>query len=242
MLGPDKKAKKGVITAIGKDNRSFVTPTVKWNNVVEPVTNPISVLKRDTRPATAVAAPKADPKGHGPMDIYSANKGKTVPTCNICGGKGHFMKVCPLHATSGYEAAVKEVAEEIELGGCLNCCRSAVLGDMLTDCMHKFKIMSIANMNEFFVDFKASPLPTPPEEKISYVPKPILGKALIDSGATSCFISPCIVEDFCLRPKKHITPKKLHVIDSQEVDSGLVTEFIAFSLKIRDGGKPSTAM
>jgi hypothetical protein len=36
-----------------------------------------------------------------------------------------------------------------------------------------------------------------------------------------------------LQPKKHTTPKKLHVIDGREVNSGLVTEFITFSLVIR---------
>jgi hypothetical protein len=116
MLGPDNKAKKGVITAIGKNNRGFVTPTVKWNDVAEPVNIPFSVLKHDTRPASADAVPKADPKGPGPMDLDSANKGKTVRTCNICGGKGHFAKVCPSRATSGYEATNEEVAEEIESG------------------------------------------------------------------------------------------------------------------------------
>jgi hypothetical protein len=39
-----------------------------------------------------------------------------VPTCNICGGRGHFAKVCPSRATSGYEATVEEVTEEIESG------------------------------------------------------------------------------------------------------------------------------
>jgi hypothetical protein len=103
---------------------------------------------------------------------------------------------------------------------------------MLTDYAEDFEIMSIANMNQLFINFEASPLPTPPEEKSSYTPKPFSGKALIDSGATSGFISPRIVEDFRLRPKKHNTPKKLHVIDGREVDSGLVTEFVTFSLKI----------
>jgi hypothetical protein len=92
------------------------------------------------------------------------------------------------------------------------------LGNMLTDCMQEFEIMSIANMNQLFVDFEASPLPTPLEEKSSYISKPFSGKALIDSGAMSCFISPRIVEDFRLRPKKHATPKKLRIIDSREVD------------------------
>jgi hypothetical protein len=50
------------------------------------------------------------------MDTDSSNKGKTFPTCNICGGKGRFAEVCPLRATSGYEATVEEVAEEIESG------------------------------------------------------------------------------------------------------------------------------
>jgi hypothetical protein len=105
---------------------------------------------------------------------------------------------------------------------------------MLTDCMHKFEIMSIANMNQLFVDFNANLSPTPPEEKSSDIPKPFSGKALIESGDTSGFISPHIVEDFCLCPKKHTTPKKQRVIDGQEVDSGLVTQFVTFTVKIRD--------
>jgi DnaJ-class molecular chaperone len=50
------------------------------------------------------------------MDVDSAGKGKTVPTCNICGGRGHFAKVCPSCATSGYEATVEEEVEKIESG------------------------------------------------------------------------------------------------------------------------------
>jgi hypothetical protein len=108
--------------------------------------------------------------------------------------------------------------------------------------MQEFEIMSIANMNQLFIDFEASPLPTPPEEKSSYVSKPFSGKALIDSGATSCFISTRIVEDFRLRPKKHTTPKKLRVIDGREVDSGLLQNLLLSPSKSETTQKPSTVM
>jgi hypothetical protein len=88
-------------------------------------------------------------------------------------------------------------------------------------------------MLQLYVDFTACPLPTSPKEKSSYLPKPFSGKALIDSGATSCFILSRIVEDFHLRPQKRIMPKKLQVIDGREVNLGLVTEFVTFSLEIQ---------
>jgi hypothetical protein len=47
--------------------------------MAELVTILLPVLKRNTRPASAVTAPKTDPKGPGPMDIDCAHKGKTVP-------------------------------------------------------------------------------------------------------------------------------------------------------------------
>jgi hypothetical protein len=46
------------------------------------------------------------------MDIDNAGKGKNTPLCNICGGKGHFAKVCPSKGMSGYGAEVKEEKEE----------------------------------------------------------------------------------------------------------------------------------
>jgi hypothetical protein len=116
MIGADGKAKKGVITNIGKNAHGFATPTVQWNRSSETVSIPFGSIKRDNRPSTAVTSPKADLKGPGPMDIDSAGKGKTVPTCNICRGKGHFAKVCPSCATSGYDAAIEEEGKEIETG------------------------------------------------------------------------------------------------------------------------------
>jgi hypothetical protein len=116
MLSLDNKAKKGAITAIGKNNWGFVMPMVKWNNVAKPVNILFSVLKRDTHPVSTITAPKADPKGPVPMDIDSATKGKSMPTCNTRGGRGHFAKVCMSHATSSYEATVEEVVEGIESG------------------------------------------------------------------------------------------------------------------------------
>jgi hypothetical protein len=116
MIGADGKAKKGVITSIGKNTRGFATPTVQWNGSSETVSIPFSSIKRDNKPAATVAAPKVDHKGPAPMDVDSAGKGKTVPTCNICGGRGHFAKVCPSRATSGYEATIEEEVEEVESG------------------------------------------------------------------------------------------------------------------------------
>jgi hypothetical protein len=88
-------------------------------------------------------------------------------------------------------------------------------------------------MLQLYVDFTASLLPTSPNKKPSYLPKPFSSKALIDSGATSCFISPRIVKDFRVRPQIHFTPRKLCVINGREVNLGLVTEFVTFSLVIR---------
>jgi hypothetical protein len=49
------------------------------------------------------------------MDLDSAQKGKGVPTCNTCGGWGHFAKVCPSRLASGYEAQVEDIEEGEEV-------------------------------------------------------------------------------------------------------------------------------
>ncbi|QRW23397.1 Retrotransposable element Tf2 protein [Rhizoctonia solani] len=55
---------------------------------------------------------------------------------------------------------------------------------------------------------------------------------MIDSGATSCFIHPLLVETYRLPTYLHPIPKKLRVIDGQEIDSGQITHFTRFKCTI----------
>ncbi|CUA70042.1 Transposon Tf2-12 polyprotein [Rhizoctonia solani] len=89
LIGPDGKAKKGMITKIGKNKKGLLVPTVKWNNGLEEVTT-FKGLNKDKYPADAPSAPKPPkPSGSGPqpMDLDAASsskKGKTI-ICNTCG-------------------------------------------------------------------------------------------------------------------------------------------------------------
>ncbi|QRW19820.1 Retrotransposable element Tf2 protein [Rhizoctonia solani] len=55
---------------------------------------------------------------------------------------------------------------------------------------------------------------------------------MIDSGATSYFIHPLLVKTYQLPTYLHPTPKKLHIIDGQEIDSGQITHFTCFKCTI----------
>lgn len=63
-----------------------------------------------------------------------------------------------------------------------------------------------------------------PQNKYSGPPLPIKGHAMIDSGTSSCFISKELVKSHKLHTYRLGTPKKLNVIDRQEISSRRVEE------------------
>ena len=76
-----------------------------------------------------------------------------------------------------------------------------------------YNVSSIGNENQIFVNFSADPTKTPIQHKSSFSAKPFGGTAMIDCGATSCFIHPDLVKEYRLPRFKHSFPKKLRVID-----------------------------
>ncbi|CUA73094.1 Transposon Ty3-G Gag-Pol polyprotein [Rhizoctonia solani] len=72
---------------------------------------------------------------------------------------------------------------------------------------------------------------SPPNLRSAYSAKPFEGKALLDSGATSCFIHPSLVYTFCLPSIAHKVPKKVRVIDGREMTSE-ITHYTRFCMNI----------
>src|SRR5690348_12821987 len=112
--------------------------------------------------------------------------------------------------------------------------RSMVLGKILTDCKHdncNLEIFSISNKPQLFLSFITALCESPPGQKSAYLPKPFEGKALINSGATSCFIHPSLVETFCLLKFPHSTLKTVCVIDGRTMNHQ-ITHYTKFGMNI----------
>src|SRR2546423_9561729 len=92
--------------------------------------------------------------------------------------------------------------------------------------------MSLQNVSQFYIDFNATPMPSSPDKKSSFLPRAFKGRAMLDSGATSCFIHSSIIKVFRLPTFPNLVPKKLKVIDGREVSSGLVTKHCKIKLEI----------
>jgi hypothetical protein len=100
------------------------------------------------------------------------------------------------------------------------------------DDVSDYEILSLCNTPQIYASFSAQPRETPPSIKSSYLPKPFSGKAMIDSGATSCFIHPSLVQDHRLPTFEYKIPKKLRVIDGREVASEQITHYTLFTCTI----------
>ena len=61
--------------------------------------------------------------------------------------------------------------------------------------MDELEIMSISNENQLYLDFTAHPLATAPDSKSVNRSKKFSGQALLDCGATSCFINPSLAKE-----------------------------------------------
>ncbi|QRV83051.1 Transposon Tf2-1 polyprotein [Ceratobasidium sp. AG-Ba] len=94
--------------------------------------------------------------------------------------------------------------------------------------------MSLSNESQFLLFFRAQPCENPLEKCSAIQGKPFQGWAMIDSGASSIFISEKIVQDFQLFKKKLDKPRRLKVIDGREIDSGRVEHYCSINLKIFD--------
>ncbi|KAB5587712.1 Transposon Tf2-1 polyprotein [Ceratobasidium theobromae] len=64
------------------------------------------------------------------------------------------------------------------------------------------------------------------------MPKPFFGWAMIDSGASACFIHKKLVRDYRLPVTKKKIPRKLRVIDGREIASGKVEYECTFQLRL----------
>ncbi|QRV82688.1 Retrotransposable element Tf2 protein [Ceratobasidium sp. AG-Ba] len=96
------------------------------------------------------------------------------------------------------------------------------------------EIMLLTNESQFLLFFRAQPCENPLEKRLAIQGKPFQGWAMIDSGASSIFISKKIVQDFQLFKKKLDKPRRLKVIDGREIDSGRVEHYCSINLKIFD--------
>ncbi|QRW00693.1 Retrotransposon nucleocapsid protein [Ceratobasidium sp. AG-Ba] len=94
--------------------------------------------------------------------------------------------------------------------------------------------MSLSNESQMMLFFRAQPCENPLEKRSAIQGKPFSGWAMLDSGASSIFISENIVRDFQLFKKKLNKPRRLKVIDGREIDSGRVEHYVTLNLKIFD--------
>ncbi|QRV99733.1 Retrotransposon nucleocapsid protein [Ceratobasidium sp. AG-Ba] len=84
------------------------------------------------------------------------------------------------------------------------------------------------------LSFRAQPCENPLEKRSAIQGKPFSGWAMLDSGASSIFISKNIVRNFQLFKKKLDKPRRLKVIDGREIESGRVEHYVTLNLKIFD--------
>ena len=94
------------------------------------------------------------------------------------------------------------------------------------------EIFSVENVSPFNIYFSASPVQTAPDQKGTLKMKPFFGWALLDSGASSCFIHPRLAKEYHIPIVEKRKPKKLKVIDGRDISSGLVTHECTFILHL----------
>ncbi|QRV92159.1 Transposon Ty3-G Gag-Pol polyprotein [Ceratobasidium sp. AG-Ba] len=96
------------------------------------------------------------------------------------------------------------------------------------------EIMSLSNKSQMMLFFRAQACENPLKKRSAIQGKPFSGWAMLDSGASSIFISENIVCDFQLFRKKLDKPRRLKVINGREIDSGRVKYYVTLNLKIFD--------
>ncbi|KAB5587753.1 Retrotransposable element Tf2 [Ceratobasidium theobromae] len=206
--GKDGRARKGQVSAIKKNSRGGLAPFVRWSDGTTSESQ-FRYLNRDMRPVLASGgAPSAKTtssgeSSKGPAPMdISAEKGKAAIICNKCGGKGHFAKLCPTKSYSGNALVSDEDTDEEEDTSQLN------------------------------VHFKALPARTSPGKLSTTLPRPFYGWAMIDSGASSCFIHKKLVEEYKIPTNAKEKAWRLRVIDGREIASGIIDTECSFDLAL----------
>jgi len=103
-------------------------------------------------------------------------------------------------------------------------------------------VYSIENVSPFNIYFSTTPIASAPEEKLTKKMTPFYGWALIDSGASSCFIHPRLVKQFNIPTQEKKKPRKLKVIDGRDISSGLVTQECTFNISLGSHTEKSGVM
>jgi hypothetical protein len=94
------------------------------------------------------------------------------------------------------------------------------------------EIYSVENVSPFNIYFSAKPVQTAPNSKTVNRMKSFYGWALVDSGASFCFIHPDIVRKYHIPTKEKKHPKKIKVIDGHDINSGLVTHKCTLTIEL----------
>ncbi|QRW20750.1 Retrotransposable element Tf2 protein [Rhizoctonia solani] len=115
--------------------------------------------------------------------------------CVKCGQKGHSIKQCP----NGWKATIKEVAKPL-----------AQLDVHVLDCEFVSVALDSNKKPLLFIDLHLHNFPT---EKI---------KTLVDSGATSNFISPTIVEKLKIPKSQLKNPQVVRMLDGTISQTGCI--------------------
>jgi hypothetical protein len=88
--------------------------------------------------------------------------------------------------------------------------------------MSNMEILSVSNVNQLKLFFTARPVKSRPKNHYPTNATKVLGWALLDSGASLCFINKRIVQEHRFVTQKNAIPKKLCVIDGRKISSGIV--------------------
>jgi hypothetical protein len=94
------------------------------------------------------------------------------------------------------------------------------------------EFFSVNNISPLNIYFSATPSCSTPTKKSITQMRPFHGWAMIDPGASSCFIHKDFVKNYKISTIKKKKPRKLKVIDGREISSGLVEYECTFKLTI----------
>ena len=77
----------------------------------------------------------------------------------------------------------------------------------------ELEIYSVDNVSPLNIYFSTSPIHSAPNSKSTVLMKPFFGWAMVDSGASSCFINKNLINKYHIPLIKKSKPRKLKVID-----------------------------
>ena len=70
--------------------------------------------------------------------------------------------------------------------------------------------------------FYVEKVPSNPQSKSPPKMIPFHGWAMIDSGASSCFLHQNLIDKYCIPTHKKAVPRHLRIIDGHDISSGLI--------------------